>query len=118
MRTIKFKAKSIKSGEWLEGDLVQKLNGKYISIGGIDFHEVVTNTISEYTGITDIRGNYVYENDIILFEEKRYKVVWNKTHHGYYLSPLYDNDKIPLSVLNGKEYILENRIMNGGEESI
>lgn len=117
IRTIKFRAKSTLSNNWIEGDLVQKLDRKYISIGGVDSYEVDASTISQYVGITDINNNYVYENDVILFEDKRYKVVWSAKCFGYYLSKLYDDsmNMMTLAELNGKPFVLERCIDKGGE---
>lgn len=117
IRTIKFRAKSTQSNNWVEGDLVQKLDGKYISVGGVDSYKVDASTISQYVGITDANNNYVYENDVILFEGKRYQVVWSVRCYGYYLSRLYDDstNMITLAELNGKPFVLERCIGKGGE---
>lgn len=70
-REIKFKAKRLDSGEWIEGDLVHSTN--YIGIGQISgifpdvrvVHRVDTNTICQFTGMKDVNGEELYENDII-----------------------------------------------------
>lgn len=70
-REIKFKAKRLDNGEWIEGDLVHSTN--YIGIGQISrvfpdtrvVHRVDTNTICQFTGMKDVNGEELYENDII-----------------------------------------------------
>ena len=70
-REIKFKAKRLDSGEWIEGDLVHSTN--YIGIGQISgvfpdtrvVHRVVPNTVCQFTGMKDVNGEELYENDII-----------------------------------------------------
>lgn len=72
-REIKFKAKRLDSGEWIEGDLVHSTN--YIGIGQISgifpdtrvVHRVDPNTVCQFTGRVDKYGKELYENDIIDF---------------------------------------------------
>lgn len=70
-REIKFKAKRLDNGEWIEGDLVHSTN--YIGIGQISgvfpdtrvVHRVDSNTVCQFTGMKDVNGEELYENDII-----------------------------------------------------
>ena len=72
-REIKFKAKRLDNGEWIEGDLVHSTN--YIGIGQISgvfpdtrvVHRVDHNTVCQFTGSVDKDGKELYENDIIDF---------------------------------------------------
>ena len=84
-REIKFKAKRIDSGEWIEGDLVHSTN--YIGIGQISrvfpdtrvVHRVDPNTVCQFTGGIDMNGKELYENDIISFHKSicYYKIAWS-----------------------------------------
>ena len=93
-REILFKAKRIDNGEWVEGLLwKKKYNTSKIFISCFpdkDDHEEVyvvdSNTICQYTGLTDKNGNKIWENDIVEvwwiqrtlkqnIEPKRYKAV-------------------------------------------
>ena len=69
MREIKFKAKTCNS-EWVEGLLAHKDDKWYISNkAGMPFaFEVRPETICQYTGLTDKRGNKIWENDIVCFQ--------------------------------------------------
>lgn len=71
-REIKFKAKYIDEDRWMEGDLVHHGDRTYIYDAFVDEGkvevdeiEVDPNTVCQFTGFTDNKGQDIYENDIL-----------------------------------------------------
>lgn len=90
MRTIKFRGKSKRTGEWLYGDLVRNVEGAFAVVPPFEMnthnecstYEVDEKAVGQFTGFTDCVKREIYENDILYFEEfgNNYTVVvkWNE----------------------------------------
>jgi len=79
MREILFKAIRVDNKEWIEG-LLTIMWGQYHIINP-DYentaYPIDSNTICQYTGLTDKNGNKIWENDV-LFDEEYFVVRWDE----------------------------------------
>lgn len=87
MRKIKFKAKQLNSGEWLEGDLVHL--GNRVFIGGDNIKDGITGvdpeTVCQFVGLTDCEGKELFEHDLIHIVGFNYaaEVIWSEGHYAF-----------------------------------
>ena len=96
IENIKFKAKSLNSGEWVVGDLAHRITDTCIAVKDMDdivYYPVDPATVCQFTGLKDCEGNELYEHDVI----KNYpfipsEIVWSEELSGYYLT--HANGKI------------------------
>lgn len=92
MREILFKAKRIDNNEWVEG-LLTVMFGQYHIINPNDentAYPINTDTVCQYTGMTDDKGCKIWENDVVVYswtngqdeaETENTKVTYDK--HGF-----------------------------------
>lgn len=69
-RIIKFKAKRLDNGEWVEGDLYHNVRGFECCIGqqekdDVYIYQVDLCTVCQFTGLTDMKGREIWEHDNI-----------------------------------------------------
>lgn len=83
-RKIKFKAKRLNNGEWIEGDLLHQGSGVFIcnldENGMLIDTEVDPSTVCQFTGLRDSNEVDIFKGDILVFSNKyknvRYSIEW------------------------------------------
>lgn len=129
-KEILFRGKRVDNNEWVFGDLIASKNKYYIHPQGNSFqvdgvlsrlivlHEVKSETVGQFTGLTDKNGKKIFENDIIAddeeystFENTRKGIV--KFYHGEFTS-FYGQDLLgrdcydPLYSVCKERYVIGN----------
>lgn len=89
MREIKFKAKRVSDGEWVEGYYYVSSERHFIKHPKSNTaDEIDPNTLCQFTGLVDIDRVEVYEHDIIMTEICLMVVVYVATSDSFGAVPL------------------------------
>ena len=83
IENIKFKAKRLDNGEWVEGDLMKESYGARIiehTSKADNWIAVDPSTVCQFTGLKDCKGNEIWEHDLLQSQETKaiYEVVWDE----------------------------------------
>ena len=111
MREILFRGKRKDNGEWVEGSLLQTtavslksfiIESSCYTFDKWDWNKCVqvdTDTICQYTGLTDKNGDKIWENDVVRRYADTddlgndlyffYKVIWHERYHCWWLSDIH-----------------------------
>ena len=110
-REILFKAKRKDNGEWVEGDLLHTgdVDAVLISDCYSQLYRCDSDTICQYTGLTDKNGQRIWENDICDRKEKYPEiVVFNKGDWQLDYSYVFEKE-IHYSACNLGFYVCERK---------
>lgn len=88
IENIKFKAKALNSGEWVEGDLLHRITDTCIAIKDMDdivYYPVDPSTVCQFTGLKDCKGEEIFEHELIHFVgyEPTAEVIWSEDDYAF-----------------------------------
>lgn len=86
IENIKFKAKRLDNGEWVEGDVMHTIEDTIIiEIDGVGVHVIEPSTVCQFTGLKDCRGEELFEHDLIHFIGFRHtaELIWSEDNYAF-----------------------------------
>lgn len=100
MRDILFRAKTIDSGIWVEGDLVHRTESDgllTILIENNDFHdyrsyEVIPESLGQFTGLLDKSGKKIFEGDLGYSNNENYRIILKDLAGAYRVENIKNNE--------------------------
>lgn len=117
IENIKFKAKSLRDGKWIFGDLMKESYGARIiehTSKADNWIAVDPSTVCMFTGLKDCKGKEIWEGDIIRnpeFPFEKRTVTWNDVHPSF--EPInkdgYENRSFTFLVLSKKWTVVGNK---------
>lgn len=121
IKNIKFKAKRLDNGKWVEGYFYTECGNAYIvenrqgesMLNRNEAHQVAPSTVCQFTGLKDCKGNEIWEGDIIKdpYLGKERTIEWNNHLCSFTALDETNSSDKPLGALVGSLgwYVIDNK---------
>ena len=119
----KYKAKSVKTDEWITANELWRIDGALILLTekfkkswmGVESVKVHEETLCRYSGKTDKNDDKIYENDLLYARSRGYHAIMRRNGEHFFLEVYYidghDADEpIPKVEINEKEMELTSNL--------
>lgn len=105
LEDIKFKAKRLDNNTWVEGYFYVECGNTYIiedrqsesMLNRNEAHQIDPSTVCQFTGLTDCKGNEIWEGDIVDVRGVKAEVIWNQDALAFMV--LYEYETEPITYL-------------------
>lgn len=115
IENIKFKAKRLDNGKWVEGYFYTECGNAYIienrqkesKLNRNLSYQIDPLTVCQFTGQTDCKGNEIWEGDIVDVRGVKAEVIWNQDALAFMVLYEYETETITyLAFINRHSNVL------------
>lgn len=114
MKEYLFRGKSLITGSMIYGNLFQREQQSFILADG-HVLEVLSETVGQYIGVTDMHGHKIFEGDILLDKTEQYQGTVSSVGDSMEIVIDLNNDRLyPSDLVSSTVEVIGNRYDDSG----